>query len=270
MSAQVLNFLSTMRWQDFVDIVIVAFIIYEGLRLIRGTSSMQMLMGLAFVFGAYVFAQRFELLTLHWLLSNFLSYIIVIIVILFQNDIRLALTRVARLSFSRSRPELISAIGEVVRASFLMAERRVGALIAFERDVGLKNYIDVGANLDAQVSEDLLLSIFNTAAPLHDGAVVVHEARIAAAACFLPLSTEEGLSRHFGTRHRAAIGLTRETDAVVVVVSEERGIVSLVVNGEVSVMFDQNELRENLTELLQLTVSELKTKEPEEAPDAAI
>ena len=217
-----------MRWQDWADILIVAVIIYQAFRLIRGTRSMQMLVGLALVIVAYAFSEQFDLLTLNWLLSNFLSYIIIILVILFQNDLRRALMHMARLTFGRSRPELMSALGEVVRAAFGMAERRTGALIAFEREVGLKNYIEIGTTVDAAVSEDLLLSIFNKGAPLHDGAVVLQEGRIAAAACFLPLSTEDNISRFFGTRHRAAIGLTRETDAVVVVVSEERGLVSVV------------------------------------------
>ena len=253
--AEIVEFINSMRWQDWLDIIIVAVIIYQALRLIRGTKSMQMLLGLVFVIVAYLFSKTFELLTLNWLLSNFLSYFILILVILFQSDIRLALTRVARISFSRTSTQLMSVIGEIVRVSFTMAEKRVGALIAFEREVGLKNYIEVGTNLDAQVSEDLLLAIFNTAAPLHDGAVVIRNGRIAAASCFLPLSTDDQLSRHFGTRHRAAIGLTRETDAVVVVVSEERGIVSLVENGEVSVIFDQNELRDKLARLLHLTIA---------------
>ena len=257
------QFVSAMRWQDWVDILVVAIIIYQALRLIRGTRSMQMLLGLAIVVGAYWFAGRFELLTLNWILSNFLTYIIVILVILFQADIRLALTRVARITFTRTTSTVIlSAIAEVVRGSFNMASRRVGALIAFEREVGLKSYIDVGTTVDAQVSTDLILSIFNTASPLHDGAVVIRNGRMAAAACFLPLSTDDDLSRHFGTRHRAAIGLTRETDAAVVVVSEERGVVSLVVDGEVSVMFDQNELRDRLTDLLkQKLTADISEKE---------
>ena len=253
--AEIMEFIHSMRWQDWLDILIVAVIIYQALRLIRGTKSMQMLLGLVFVVVAYMFSKTFELLTLNWMLSNFLSYFILILVILFQSDIRLALTRVARLSFGRAPSQLLSIIGEIVRVSFTMAEKRVGALIAFEREVGLKNYIEVGTTLDAQVSEDLLLAVFNTAAPLHDGAVVIKNGRIAAAACFLPLSTDDQVSRHFGTRHRAAIGLTRETDAVVVVVSEERGIISLVVDGEVSVVFDQNELRDKLAGLLHLTVT---------------
>jgi diadenylate cyclase len=266
-SVDIIRYLSAMRWQDYADIIIVAFIIYQALRLIRGTSSMQMLVGLAIVLGLYLFSARFELLTLNWLLSNFLSYAILILVILFQSDIRLALTRVARLTFLRTSPEYLSAIGEIVRASFTMASRRTGALIAIERDVGLKHYIELGTELDAHISEDLLLSIFNTSAPLHDGAIVVSEARLAAAACLLPLSTDDAVSRYFGTRHRAAIGLTRETDAVVIVVSEERGVVSLVVNGDVSVMFDQNELRDELTGLLNLKVSGKRPK-TREAGDA--
>lgn len=252
---EVLSFIKSMRWQDWIDILIVTVIIYQAIRLIRGTRSMQMMLGLAIVVAAYVFSTEFELLTLNWILSNFLTYIILILVILFQSDIRRALTQVAKLSFGRTSPEVMSALGEVVRAVFIMAEKRIGALIAFERDVGLKNYIEVGTTLDAKMSDDLLYSIFFPPSPLHDGAVVVQEGRIAAAACFLPLSTEDDVSRYFGTRHRAAIGLTRETDAVVIVVSEERGLVSLVKDGEVSVMMDQNELRDKLAGLLNLTIA---------------
>lgn len=253
--SEILDFLHGMRWQDWVDILLVAIIIYQAIRLIRGTRSMQMLLGLAIVVAAYVFSGYFDLLTLNWILSNFLTYIIIILVILFQADIRRALTQVAKLSFSRTSPTRMAAVGEVVKASFAMAEKRVGALIAFERDVGLQNYIDVGKTVDAELSDDLLLCLFNTHGPLHDGAVIIQDGRLAAAACLLPLSTDEEISRHFGTRHRAAIGLTRETDAAVVVVSEERGLVSLVVNGEVSVMMDQNELRDRLARLLHLSVA---------------
>lgn len=257
-----------MRWQDFVDILLVALIIYQGLRLIQGTRSMQMLLGLALVVGLFFFADHFDLLTLDWILSNFLTYTILILVILFQSDIRVGLSRMARLSLGRTSSELLSLVGEVVRASFAMAEKRTGALIVFERDVGLKNYIEVGTTLEAIVSEDLLEAVFNKYAPLHDGAVVIREGRLAAAGCFLPLSTDDHISRHFGTRHRAAIGLTRETDAVVVVVSEERGLVSLVVGGDVSVMFNQNELRDRLNDLLNLRVTR-GGETAEEASDAA-
>jgi diadenylate cyclase len=258
----------SMRWQDFVDILLVALIIYQGLRLIQGTRSMQMLLGLALVVGLFFFADHFDLLTLDWILSNFLTYTILILVILFQSDIRVGLSRMARLSLGRTSSELLSLVGEVVRASFAMAEKRTGALIVFERDVGLKNYIEVGTTLEAIVSEDLLEAVFNKYAPLHDGAVVIREGRLAAAGCFLPLSTDDHISRHFGTRHRAAIGLTRETDAVVVVVSEERGLVSLVVGGDVSVMFNQNELRDRLNDLLNLRVTR-GGETAEEASDAA-
>ena len=247
---QIMDFVESMRWQDWVDIFLVAVIIYQAIRLVRGTRSMQMLLGVAIVLAAYWFSNNFELLTLNWILSIFLANIIIILAIIFQDDIRRALTQVAKMSFVRSSSERVSVVGEVVRASFLMASKRIGAIIAFEGNVGLKNYIEVGTILDAQVSDDLLLSIFNTASPLHDGAVVIQEGRIAAAACFLPLSPDEGISRFLGTRHRAAIGLTQETDAAVIVVSEERGVVSLVSSGKVTVMLDQNELRNSLTRLL--------------------
>ena len=265
---QIKGFLTVMRWQDWLDILVVAVLIYQGIRMIRGTRSMQILLGLALVVGAYAFSTKFQLLTLNWVLQNFLTYIIIILVILFQDDIRRALAQVAKLSFTRSSPELLGAVSEVVKASFAMAEKKTGALIAFERDIGLKNYIEVGTRLDAEVTDDLLTSIFNTAAPLHDGAVVIQGDRIAAAACVLPLSDDDDLGRHFGTRHRAAIGLTRETDAVLVVVSEERGVVSLVHEGEINVMFNRNELRDKLAGLLHLTVSVGEAKQKREEKEA--
>jgi len=234
-----------------VDILIMAFLIYQVIRLVRGTRSMQMLVGLAVVFGAYTFSKKFDLLTLNWVLSNFLSYIILILVILFQADIRRALTQVARNPFARTSPELMSVIGEVARAAFTMAEGRVGALIAFEREIGLKNYIEAGKPIDAKVSTELLLSIFNTEGPLHDGAVIIQNGRLASAGCFLPLQADEQIKRSYGTRHRAAIGLAKETDAAVVVVSEEMGIVSLALEGRINRVPNQNKLLDRLAELLK-------------------
>jgi len=251
-----------MRWQDGLDILFVAFIIYQFIRLIRGTRSMQMLVGLAVVFGAYVFSDKFDLLTLNWILSNFLTYIILIMVILFQADIRRYLTQVARNPFSRTNPKMLSVIGDVSRSAFIMGQRlKIGALIAFEREIGLKNYIEAGTMLDAKISIGLILSIFNTGTPLHDGAVIIQGDRIVSAACFLPLTTDEDISRAYGTRHRAAIGLTQETDAAVVVVSEETGTVSLVLDGRVTPIPSQNELRDALAGLLNLTASTRKNGE---------
>lgn len=251
-----LGFIYAMRWQDWVDILVVAFLIYQVLRFMRGTRSMQMLLGLAVVLGAYSFSGRFELLTLNWVLSNFLTYIIIILVILFQADIRRALTQVARIPFARTDPEFLSAVSQVSRAAFIMAERlNIGALIVFEREIGLKDYIEAGTPLESRVSVGLLLSIFNTSSPLHDGAVIIRGGRLASAACFLPLSAEEDVGSAFGTRHRAALGLTRETDAVVLVVSEETGTASLVLNGKVRPVQTHSELQDTLNRLLNLTLS---------------
>ena len=249
----ILEFIKVMRWQDWVDIVVVAVIVYQAIRLIRGTRSMQMLLGMGLVIVAWWFSSRFDLLTLNWILSNFLTYLIIILVILFQADIRRGLTQVALLSFSRTAPEFLSGIGEVVKASYLMAERRIGAIIIFEREVGLKNITEAGTAIDAQISADLLLSIFNTKAPLHDGAVIIQNNRVAAAACFLPLSPDDEVSRSMGTRHRAALRLTMESDAAAVVVSEERGMVSLVLEGEIKTFAESRELRQSLTRLLNLS-----------------
>lgn len=242
-----------MRWQDVLDILIVAVIIYYLIRLLQGTRSGQVLLGLALVLGTYYLSAKFELLTLNFLISAFLSQMIIVVVILFSADIRRALSRVAVFSFTRSRPEALQAVNEVVRAAFFMAEKRTGALIVFERRVNLGEYVEAGANLSATVSDRLLLSIFNTASPLHDGAVIIQQGRLAAAGCFLPLlPAEDNVSRFFGTRHRAAIGLSRESDALVVVVSEERGLVSLVKDGQVSVMMGAANLRDRLAYYLGL------------------
>src|SRR5216684_5513981 len=231
-----LDLLFTLRLQDAIDILIIAFFIYRIIDLIRGTRAVQMLIGLAVVFLTFLSSQYFELYTLNWVLDNFLSSILLVIVVLFQNDIRRALTEVGRGSLFGVGEQAAygPVLEEVTKAALALAGKRVGALIVLEREIGLNEYIEVGTRLEARVSKELLCSIFPPVAPLHDGAVVIQRGRIAAAGCFLPLTTNPNVSKVLGTRHRAAIGLTEETDAVVVVVSEEEGTISLVREGRIT------------------------------------
>jgi diadenylate cyclase len=242
-----------MRWEDAVDIFLVGLLIFYIIRLVRGTRSGQVFLGLVVVMAAYFLASRFEFLTLRYIISSFAGNLILVMVVLFAADIRRGLARLARLSFTRGSPHMVEVVNEVVRAAFFMAEKRTGALIAFERGVSLGEYIENGCSIGAEVSDRLLLAVFQTSSPLHDGAVVIQDGRLAAAGCFLPLlPTEDNVSRFFGTRHRAAIGLSRETDALVVVVSEERGLVSLAKDGEVVVMMGATNLRDRLVAHLSL------------------
>ncbi|MDR1607713.1 MAG: diadenylate cyclase CdaA [Deltaproteobacteria bacterium] len=244
-----------MTLPDALDIFVVALIIFQVIRMVKGTRNGQVLLGLCFLALVNKLATRYELLTLSFLISYFISNLFLVLVILFASDIRRGLARTAgRFTFSKADSQALVAVNEVVRASFFMAEKRTGALIVFERRVSLGEYVEAGAKLFSVVSDRLLLAIFNTKAPLHDGAVIIQDGRLAAAGCFLPLlPSEDHISQFFGTRHRAAIGLSRESDAIVVVVSEERGLVSLVRDGDVEVMMGAGMLRDRLLAHLGLS-----------------
>lgn len=244
----------SLRWQDVLDIGIIAFITYQVINLIRGTRTAQMLIGFLIVLATYLASQYFELHTLNWVLSNFLASIILVIVVVFQNDIRRALTQVgAGRSFSGAeRIAQGQVLEEVVRSAVLLASKRIGALLVFERDVNLNEYIEVGTRIEAKVSRELLQSIFLTTSPIHDGAVIIQQGRITAAGCFLPLTANPNVSKTLGTRHRAAIGLTEETDAIVVVISEEEGKISLVREGKIIRDLDAGTLRSTLQQLFAI------------------
>lgn len=232
-------------WRDTLDILVVAFIIYRIILLIKGTRALQMLNGLAVVFVFYFIAQKLEFMTLHWILTNFLSSIILIIIIIFQHDIRRALTHVGMVPFFGSSETIDeeAILDEVLKASVSLSNRKIGALIVFEREVGLEDYLDIGIKLDSLVNKEMLQSIFLPNSPLHDGAVIIQGGRITAGSTLLPLTKNPVFDKSLGTRHHAAIGLTEETDAVVVVVSEERGRVSLVEGGRISKDMETEELR---------------------------
>jgi uncharacterized protein (TIGR00159 family) len=246
-----LDVFATLRIQDAIDILVIAYIIYRIIDLIRGTRAVQMLIGLGVVFVAFLSSQYFELYTLNWILDNFLSSILLVIVVIFQDDIRRALTQVGtRPFFGAAKWIEREELEEIVRAAVALASKRVGALIVLQREVGLNQYIEVGTRLDARVSKELIQSIFLPQSPIHDGAIIIHHGRIIAAGCFLPLTSNPHVSRTLGTRHRAAIGLTEETDAIAVVISEEEGAISLVREGRITRDLDAGTLRTALQKLL--------------------
>jgi uncharacterized protein (TIGR00159 family) len=247
-----LDLFAQLRWQDALDIGIVAFAVYWLIRMIRGTRAMQMIIGLVVILLAYVASQMLGLFTLNWMLDNFLGSILVVIIVIFQSDIRRALTQVGRtpLFGIADRIERGQALEEITKAVVSLASKRVGALIVLEREVGLNDYIEVGTALDARVSRELVESVFLPHSPIHDGALVIQKGRAAAARCFLPLSVDMDLSKELGTRHRAAVGLTEETDAVAIVVSEEQGKISFVVDSKVSQDLDGPQVRAALKQHL--------------------
>ena len=259
--------------RNIADIVLVFLLVYAVLKLLRGTRAAPMAAGLAAIVFLYWLSIKQDLATLEFVLSNGLLYIGIAIIVLFQSEIRQALISFGirfRVPFSRGQfGEGI--YDEVILAATTLASTKTGALIVIERNVGLKNVTDGGVQLDAELSYDLLISIFNTASPLHDGAVVVRRHRIAAASCFLPLTLNPRLSRDLGTRHRAAIGVTEDTDAVAVVVSEETGLISFVQRGEIKRGLDGTRLRNAILEALQgqpRKEKEQKQKHSENEADA--
>lgn len=241
-----------LTWHDFVDVAVVAILFYNLLLLIRGTRAVQMVTGMFLVAGAYYLAQLGKLVTLETIIEKFLIFLPFAVIVLFQHEIRRALANFGRGPFfgRTGRQNLEAAQADVVLAATALASRRFGALIVFERREGLRNYAEAGIQIDALLSYDLLLNIFTPDTPLHDGAVIVQGERIAAAACFLPLSTDSELSKEAGSRHRAALGISEETDAVALVVSEETGRLSLAIEGRLEPVADGKALRARLNELL--------------------
>jgi len=247
-----LRFLEILTWRDAVDVLAVAIIIYNLLLLIRGTRAVQMLLGLFFLGMVYYGAVLAELPTLQRILENLLIVLPFAVIVLFQQEIRRALVSFGRnpLWGLAKQQKVVASFSEIVLAATTLSTRRTGALIVIERLHGLRNYIENGIALDAVVSYDLLINIFQPDTPLHDGAVIIQDDRIAAAACFLPLTPNPELSKEFGTRHRAALGLTEETDAVAVVVSEETGTISVAFDGAMIRDLDSHGLRNALYEHL--------------------
>ena len=249
--------LDRLTWSAAVDILIVSILFYHILLLIRGTRAVQMALGVGFLVLFYYVTLWFNLETVQWIMTTILPFFVVGIIVLFAAEIRRALANIGKnplLSrFSRNR--ITETYEEIVSAATRLSAQRVGALIVIEREMGLKNYRESGVAVDAGLSSDLLVSLFLPGAPLHDGAVIVHKGRITAAACFLPLTLDPRLSKELGTRHRAAIGVTEESDAVVVVVSEETGTISTAVGGDIQRNLDGPSLRQHLAGIFAGTAS---------------
>jgi diadenylate cyclase len=214
-----------------------------------------MLTGLGILGIGFFLSSTLELFTTHWLLSYFFDYLILIVIVLFQDDLRRALTHVGKNPFfsAASAEEEREMIDEIARAATRMAKERIGALIVIERETGLKNFIDTGSKLDSKVKAELIYSIFVQNSPIHDGAVIITNGRIAAAGCFLPLSKDPNIDKRYGTRHRAALGLTEDSDAIVILVSEEAGEAHLVKNGKLTTNLNEIEIRQSLSALLDLS-----------------
>ncbi len=236
-------------WRELLDVAIVTFIFYRGLLLVKGTRAVSIMHGFLLIIIIYYLSGEFGLNTLHWLLTNFLGSVFLVVIILFQADIRRALSTMGTGLFwrrTRRSEETEGMVREVVLAVYRMAKTRTGALVVIERDIPLGDVIQRGVEVSARVTKELLITIFHPGTPLHDGAVVISRDRVAAAGCILPLAAISGLDSVYGTRHRAALGITEESDCLAVVVSEERGVVSYAENGEIVPCPDEAALRDKL------------------------
>jgi diadenylate cyclase len=240
-------------WAAIIDILIVSVLIYQLLLLIRGTRAVQMAVGVGLLVLFFYATRWLQLETVQWIVTNILPYFVFGIIVLFAVEIRRALATIGQNPLIRrfSKTPFGESYDEIVLAATTLSSQRIGGLIVIEREIGLKNYIESGVNIDAALSYDLLVTIFSPGAPLHDGAVIIQKDRITAAACFLPLTVDPRLSKELGTRHRAAIGVTEESDAVVVVVSEETGIISIVVGGKIVRNLDGEGLRKQLEMVIE-------------------
>ena len=239
------------RWVlDFLDIALMSLVLYRLLLILKGTKAVQMLIGLGILLLASVASRYLELYTIDWLVQSFWAQIVIAIIVLFQPEIRRALAHIGEAQFlTFTKAEELKSLEEIVRASVSLANKKIGALIVIERDTSLKDFIEVGTPLDAKVSRELLASIFHPTSPIHDGAVIIKGNRIAAAGCFLPITLSSELSKALGTRHRAGIGLTEETDAVAIIVSEETGFISMAMDGRLETKLDMGTMRDLLTDM---------------------
>ncbi len=246
-----IDFVRQVRWQDLVDVTLMSIILYRLLLMIKGTKAARMLMGLGVLLLASFVTRYFGIYTVDWLIQSFWAQIVIALIILFQPEIRKALAQMGETKFLRAltSAEELKSLEEIVRAAVALANRRIGAIIAIERETSLKDFVEIGTPLDARVSKEILLSIFHPTSPIHDGAVVIRGNRIIAAGCFLPITMGPSISKSLGTRHRAGLGLSEETDAVVIIVSEETGAISLALKGELKGPLDMGKLRDILTDL---------------------
>jgi diadenylate cyclase len=238
------------RWQDILDILLVTVILYRVLLIIKGTKAVQMLIGLGVLLTALVLSKYLGLYTIDWIIQSLWAQIVLAIIILFQPEIRRTLAQMGEARFlpSFATAEELRSLEEIIKTTVALSNRKIGALIVIEKDTDLKDFIEMGTQLDAKVSRELLLSIFHPTSPIHDGAVIIRGNRVVAAGCFLPLTLSAEISKSLGTRHRAGVGLTEETDAVVIIISEETGGIATAMGGDLTKNADTTSLRNFLTE----------------------
>jgi diadenylate cyclase len=246
-----LNFLGNLRWQDGVDIILVAIIIYQVVLVLRGTQAVQVMAGLFLLFVAYVVARQLEFFTLEWLLGIIVKSFVLIVIILFQADIRRFLSSMGKKALAPGGLQAPLTVEEVCDAADTMASRRIGALIVMERYIGLSDFLERAIKLDALVTKELLVTLFWPHTPTHDGAVILQGDRAVAAGCLMPLSRNPNLDPTLGTRHRAAVGITEQSDALALVVSETSGQISLSYGGKLRRDLTRLQLRQTLRDLLE-------------------
>jgi uncharacterized protein (TIGR00159 family) len=246
-----------------IDIVIVSYLVYRAILLIKGTRAAPMLLGLAIISLLYFLAEPLGLVTLSWILGNFLSSIILVVVVLFQDEIRRGLTKVGLQGVFRGTGKSVidKTIEDITLVCSRLSASKLGAIIVIQRDVGLDDFVEEAVALDALLNRKLLFAIFLKDSPLHDGAVLIEGERIKAAACVLPLSFNPDLDPNLGTRHRAALGISERSDAVVIVVSEENGTITLARDGRLVRNLDASMLRDSLHRLLIDSVKENSDEE---------
>lgn len=244
------DLMPVIRFLDVVDVLVVAFIIYRVLLLIKGTRTGEILLGLGLLFFVFWLSDRFEVRTLRTILSTVFDNLFIIFILLFQNDIRRALSQVGRTSILSSLNQFkdTQLLEEVIRSCVSLSNKKIGALMVIEKQADVLDFIEPGTILDSTLTKEILTSIFLPVSPLHDGAILIRKGRIYMAGCFLPLTLNPMVSKAVGTRHRAAVGLTEETDAVCIVVSEENGSISLAQNGKITHSLDAAQLRRALLE----------------------
>lgn len=254
--------LSHLRWQDVVDIFLVWLIVYRVLVLIKRTGTIQMLSGLGILAISFVLSQWFEFHALNWILEKFFTNLFVIVVVLFQGEIRRALAQIGSnpLFTGVSAAMETHIVEEIVKGVFSTAQRGHGALIVIEKDILVDYHIEMGTELDSRISAEVIESIFHPEAPMHDGAILIRGSKIVSAGCFLPLSKNPAIDKNLGTRHRAAIGLTEETDALVLVVSEETKSISIVTSGHMSPQAELAQVRQALYEVYGFKYKALQTE----------
>jgi uncharacterized protein (TIGR00159 family) len=234
-------------WLDLLDILLVAYILYQIILLIKGTIAIRLLLALAGLLLLYAVSQYLGLKTLYWILHSFFGAILLVLVVVFQHDIRRALSSMGRSGFQKERGEGVSElVEELITTTDALSKQKIGALIVIEREIDVDTCLEIGTEIDAKVTSEILTSIFLPYSPIHDGAVIIQKGKLTKAGCFLPLSRNHELSKTLGTRHRAAIGLTEVTDAVVLVVSEETGAISIAISGRMTRGVDQHTLRKML------------------------